>query len=64
MKCCTKQELAYALNVSCETLRKILNVEHYASLQPLGYKKNNNYIYGKPLEYVKETFCLTDEDFK
>lgn len=62
-KSITKQELAQVLNISPGTLRRFLNKDLYADLLPLGYKKNTNILTGKVLQYIKDFYCLHDDEF-
>lgn len=59
----TKKELCRVLNVSNSTLQRYLNVGLYKELKELGYDRQSNIIYGKPLQYIMDYFCLQDEDF-
>ena len=62
-KTITKKELACILDISKGTLRRYLNIDLYNELEPLGYKKNTNIISGKAFAYIKNYFCLHDDDF-
>ena len=62
-KTITKTELACVLNVSKGTLRRYLNTDLYNALEPLGYKKNTNIISGQVFAYIKQHYCLHDDDF-